>query len=45
MHPKSKPFIDHVIMFSYFAGRIWYRNFQIVDEYHADNPKQMKEGN
>jgi len=43
MHPKSKPFIDHVIMFSIFGGRIWYRNFQIVDEYFPDNPKQLKE--
>jgi len=43
MHPKSKPFIDHIMMFGYFADRIWYRNYQIVDEYHSENPKQMKE--
>jgi ribosome biogenesis protein BRX1 len=43
MHPKSKPFVDHIVMFSYFENRIWYRNYQIVDEYHADNPKKMKE--
>jgi len=31
-HPKSKPFIDHVINFSVLDGRIWFRNFQIVDD-------------
>ena len=30
-HPKSKPFIDHVINFSVLDGRIWFRNFQIVE--------------
>ncbi|KAL4003893.1 Brix domain family protein [Acanthocheilonema viteae] len=32
-HPRSKPFIDHVFMFSITAdAKIWFRNFQIVDE-------------
>uniref|UniRef100_A0AAF5RXL5 Ribosome biogenesis protein BRX1 homolog n=1 Tax=Wuchereria bancrofti TaxID=6293 RepID=A0AAF5RXL5_WUCBA len=32
-HPRSKPFIDHVFTFSITAdGKIWFRNFQIVDE-------------
>ncbi len=31
-HPKSKPFIDHVFNFSYLDGRIWFRNYQIVEE-------------
>jgi ribosome biogenesis protein BRX1 len=31
-HPKSKPFIDRVMQFSYLDGRIWCRNFQIADE-------------
>eukprot|EP00605_Chrysophyceae_sp_TOSAG23-4_P001114 GSChrysophyteH1.ASY1.ANO1.1220.1 assembled CDS len=31
-HPKSKPFIDHVISFSFADGKIWFRNFQIVDK-------------
>lgn len=31
-HPKSQPFIDHVITFSYLDGRIWFRNFQILDQ-------------
>ena len=26
-HPKSKPFIDHVMSFNYFDGRIWIRNY------------------
>mmetsp|Transcript_42358 Transcript_42358/g.65003 ORF Transcript_42358/g.65003 Transcript_42358/m.65003 type:complete len:160 (-) Transcript_42358:305-784(-) len=26
-HPKSKPFIDHVISFKYFNGRIWFRTY------------------
>lgn len=33
MHPKSKPFIDHVLSFCYVDGRIWFRNYQIADEY------------
>jgi len=33
-HPKSKPFCDHVLSFSWADGRIWFRNFQIV--YDAD---------
>ena len=28
-HPKSKPFIDHVISFNISDGRIWFRNFQV----------------
>ena len=31
-HPKSKPFIDHVITFSFLDGNIWFRNFQLVDQ-------------
>jgi len=32
MHPKSKPFIDHVLSFSIVDGRIWVRNYQIIEE-------------
>lgn len=32
MHPKSKPFHDHVIGFTFLDDRIWFRNFQITDE-------------
>lgn len=31
-HPKSKPFIDHVISFSLIDNKIWFRNFQILEE-------------
>ena len=31
-HPKSKPFIDHVISLNWLNGRIWFRNYQIVNE-------------
>lgn len=30
-HPKSKPFIDHVLSFNYFNGSIWVRNYQILN--------------
>ena len=29
-HPKSKPFLDHVINFSVAEGRIWLRNYQVL---------------
>eukprot|EP01121_Diplochlamys_sp_Union-15-3_P001404 TRINITY_DN11216_c0_g1_i1.p1 TRINITY_DN11216_c0_g1~~TRINITY_DN11216_c0_g1_i1.p1 ORF type:complete len:304 (-),score=37.95 TRINITY_DN11216_c0_g1_i1:133-1044(-) len=32
MHPRSKPFIDHIISFFILDGRIWFRNFQITKE-------------
>lgn len=31
-HPKSQPFIDHVVTFSYVDGHIWFRNYQILDQ-------------
>ena len=31
-HPKSKPFIDHVLSFNYYDGRVWFRNYQIVNQ-------------
>jgi len=31
-HPKSKPFIDHVLSFNYHDGRVWFRNYQIVNQ-------------
>lgn len=31
-HPKSQPFFDHVISFTFMDNRIWYRNFQILSE-------------
>jgi len=32
-HPKSKPFIDHVLSFFVCDGRIWFRCYQITDEH------------
>lgn len=34
-HPRSQPFFDHVINFSLHDNRIWWRNYQIVDEQTA----------
>jgi len=31
-HPRSKPFVDHVLTFSIADNRIWFRNFQIIEE-------------
>lgn len=31
-HPKSKPFIDHVISFSYLNGQIFFRVYQVVNQ-------------
>lgn len=31
-HPKSKPFIDHMLCFFYLDGKIWFRNYQILPD-------------
>ena len=31
-HRKSKPFYDHVFSFSIADGRIWFRNYQIIEK-------------
>ena len=31
-HPKSQPFFDHVFTFTIVDGKIWFRNYQIVEE-------------
>jgi len=31
-HPKSQPFFDHVFTFTVVDGRIWFRNYQILEE-------------
>lgn len=31
-HPKSKPFIDHVLSFHYLDDCIWFRNYQILNQ-------------
>ncbi|GAA5882471.1 hypothetical protein JCM1840_003191 [Sporobolomyces johnsonii] len=33
---RAKPFVDHVINFSIADGKIWFRNFQILDTPPAD---------
>ena len=30
-HPKSKPFVDRVLSFALADGKVWVRNYQIVD--------------
>lgn len=30
-HRKTKPFVDHVMSFTFVDGRIWFRHYQIVD--------------
>jgi len=30
-HPKSKPFIDHVLSFTYLNGKIYFRAHQVVN--------------
>ena len=34
---KSKPFIDHVLSFTFADGKVWFRNFQ-VREIHTSPP-------
>ncbi|KAJ4925791.1 ribosome biogenesis protein BRX1 homolog [Gymnodraco acuticeps] len=31
-HPKSQPFVDHVFTFTINDDRIWFRNYQIMEE-------------
>eukprot|EP00092_Neocalanus_flemingeri_P031816 GFUD01034563.1.p1 GENE.GFUD01034563.1~~GFUD01034563.1.p1 ORF type:complete len:326 (-),score=101.57 GFUD01034563.1:53-1030(-) len=31
-HPKSQPFFDHVYTFSIVDGKVWFRNYQIIEE-------------
>ncbi|XP_054161425.1 ribosome biogenesis protein BRX1 homolog [Oppia nitens] len=31
-HPKSQPFFDHVLSFNILDHKIWFRNYQIVEE-------------
>eukprot|EP00615_Pteridomonas_danica_P011601 CAMPEP_0114366744 /NCGR_PEP_ID=MMETSP0101-20121206/29524_1 /TAXON_ID=38822 ORGANISM="Pteridomonas danica, Strain PT" /NCGR_SAMPLE_ID=MMETSP0101 /ASSEMBLY_ACC=CAM_ASM_000211 /LENGTH=165 /DNA_ID=CAMNT_0001515995 /DNA_START=1 /DNA_END=498 /DNA_ORIENTATION=+ len=35
-HPKSKPFIDRVMSFHVADGKIWIRNYQILDAADGD---------
>jgi ribosome biogenesis protein BRX1 len=40
-HPKSKPFIDHVLAFFIADNKIWFRNYQITEE-HVQKKKTEK---
>merc|ERR1712179_268218 len=31
-HPKSQPFFDHVFTFSIVDNKVWFRNYQILEE-------------
>jgi ribosome biogenesis protein BRX1 len=31
-HPKSQPFIDHVLSFTIIDNKVWLRNYQIIEE-------------
>ncbi|ETW86131.1 hypothetical protein HETIRDRAFT_308509 [Heterobasidion irregulare TC 32-1] len=39
---RAKPFIDHILTFSLLDGKIWFRNFQIIekDPLHPSGPPQ-----
>eukprot|EP01006_Ploeotia_vitrea_P056631 TRINITY_DN68115_c5_g1_i3.p1 TRINITY_DN68115_c5_g1~~TRINITY_DN68115_c5_g1_i3.p1 ORF type:complete len:226 (-),score=127.15 TRINITY_DN68115_c5_g1_i3:78-755(-) len=41
-HPKSRPFVDHVFNFAYVDGRIFFRNYQIINKASAVNPGSTK---
>lgn len=38
-HPKVKPFFDHIFAFYLADGKIWFRNFQIVDRVTGSGDK------
>jgi len=42
-HPKSKPFIDHVLSFYYIDSRIWFRNYQIVMDPEGSGGKKVEQ--
>jgi ribosome biogenesis protein BRX1 len=39
-HPKSKPFIDHVLSFFIVKNNIWIRNYQIVEKSERGDGKE-----
>ena len=46
-HPKSKPFVDHIMSFFFVDGKIWIRNYQISERGHTEKEaeKFAKRGN
>jgi len=43
MHPKSKPFIDHMLAFYWLDGRVWLRHFQIAAEHAPELGRKAEE--
>jgi len=42
-HPKTKPFIDHIFLFSLCDNRIWFRNYQIIEPNDKNEQSSLKE--
>jgi len=42
-HPKSKPFIDHIMSFFIVDNRIWFRHFQIVQKHDSAKSTELLE--
>jgi ribosome biogenesis protein BRX1 len=40
-HPKSKPFIDHVLGFYIVDNAIWFRNYQVKKKKSTLNPSSL----
>ena len=40
-HPRSKPFLDHVLAFSVADGRIWLRNYQVASPCRVCKPRTL----
>lgn len=40
---RTKPFVDHILSFSYLDGKIWFRNFQIVEPLAHENVSEIQE--
>ena len=34
-HPRSKPFVDHMVCLFYLDGKIWFRHYQMLTEQEA----------
>lgn len=35
-HPRSKPFVDHIISFYVVDGKIWFRHYQVCRSHRFD---------
>jgi ribosome biogenesis protein BRX1 len=43
-HPKSKPFVDHMLCFFHLDGKIWFRNYQLAPEKKIVDVEMMEVG-